>query len=168
MNDIKVGTFNAAAVAVNVPCGFVPEFVQIIDRATPSVSMGVPGGAVGVNIAAAAAAEAAALTVFEGEGTMFSLTGTLAATVDLAAVVGTSTLFTTELEVGEHIQIGGNVYEVIVITDATHLTLGKGILATVTADAYQRLEGRGAGFTVPAAYTANTTGICDFIATRSI
>jgi hypothetical protein len=166
MNDVKVGTFAASASAVNVECGFVPDFVNVIDRATPSVSMGVPGGAVGVNIAAAAAAEAAALTVFEGEAPYTNLTGTIASTVDVATLTGTSTLFTTELYVGETVILEGVAYIVIAISSATSLVIDKAAESTASGVKAARLQGRGKGFTVPAAYTANVSGTNDFVAYR--
>jgi len=55
-----------------------------------------------------------------------NLTGTLGFTNNSTAVVGTNTLFTTELAIGDFIK-GGNGYwwEVVVITNDTHLTLYK-------------------------------------------
>ena len=55
-----------------------------------------------------------------------NLTGTLEFTLNSTAVVGTDTLFTSELVIGDFILGGdGNWWEVIVITDNTHATLYK-------------------------------------------
>ena len=53
-----------------------------------------------------------------------ALTGTISFTKGSASIVGTSTLFTTELSIGDFI-LGGDSgwYEVITLTDATHATL---------------------------------------------
>lgn len=65
----------------------------------------------------------AASPKFGGSGV--ALTGTLAVTVSSAAVVGTGTLFTTELAVGDRVRVASDVaiYEVATITDNTHLAL---------------------------------------------
>ena len=58
--------------------------------------------------------------------TTTNLTGTLAKTSGSNAIVGTSTLFTTELAVGDWIDVPGTVTErrrVATITDNTHLTV---------------------------------------------
>jgi uncharacterized repeat protein (TIGR01451 family) len=52
-----------------------------------------------------------------------ALTGTLAVTKDSAAVVGTTTAFTTQLTPGSIISIAGMAYMVLAIADDTHLTL---------------------------------------------
>src|SRR6185437_14101347 len=55
-----------------------------------------------------------------------NLTGTLQKTSGSTAIVGTSTLFTTELSVGQVISVPGTAAEVavvIAIADATHLTV---------------------------------------------
>ena len=55
-----------------------------------------------------------------------ALTGTLGFTISSTAVVGTSTLFTSELAIGDFVQGGdGQWYEVVTITDDTHATLFK-------------------------------------------
>lgn len=167
MNDVKVGTFTASASAVNVPVGFIPDAVILIDRATPSMSIGVIGsGDNGLNIAAAAAAEAAAFAAWTGEDSLTDLTGTVAMTVDLSTVTGTSTLFTTELAVGESVVIEGIVYKIVSIASATSMVVDKAAPASISGKTAKRYEGRAEGFTVPAAATVNTTGTIDFIAFR--
>jgi hypothetical protein len=57
---------------------------------------------------------------------LFTSAGTVSVTNASAAVVGTSTTFTTSLVVGQNVQIGnqlGTNYTVATITDNTHLTL---------------------------------------------
>jgi len=55
-----------------------------------------------------------------------NLTGTLAFTNNSTAVVGTNTLFTSELAIGDFVKGGdGYWWEAVVITDDTHLTLYK-------------------------------------------
>ena len=55
-----------------------------------------------------------------------NLTGTLGFTINSTAVVGSSTLFTSELAIGDFVKGGDDQwYEVIVITDNTHATLFK-------------------------------------------
>ncbi len=51
-----------------------------------------------------------------------NLTGTVATTTSSAAIVGTSTLFTTELSVNQVFSVSTDVFAVAVITDNTHLT----------------------------------------------
>ena len=55
-----------------------------------------------------------------------SLTGTFGATNLSTSITGTSTLFTTELSVGENIEIDGVPYEVASIVSDTSLTLTSG------------------------------------------
>jgi len=57
-------------------------------------------------------------------------TGTVAITTGSAAVTGSGTAFATELVEGETVEIDGNLYEVSVITDATHLTLSENASTT--------------------------------------
>ncbi|MFC1658221.1 NosD domain-containing protein [Candidatus Omnitrophota bacterium] len=52
-----------------------------------------------------------------------ALSGTVTVASSSAAVTGTSTAFTTELNEGDAIKIAGEVFTVSTITDATHLTL---------------------------------------------
>lgn len=67
-----------------------------------------------------------------------SKTGTLNVTATSKAVVGTSTLFTTELVVGDTIKVTdtGEEYVVAVITDNTHITLVTAVTTTDTSTAY--------------------------------
>ena len=59
-----------------------------------------------------------------GKRDSFALTGTsIAVTNASAAVVGTGTAFTTELQEGSAIVISGVPYKIYKITDDTHLTL---------------------------------------------
>lgn len=51
------------------------------------------------------------------------LAGTVKVAVDSVDVVGTNTVFTTELAVGDSIKIGTKIFTVSKITDDTHLTL---------------------------------------------
>ena len=59
-----------------------------------------------------------------------ALTGTVAVTNLSVDVVGTGTLFTTELDVGDNIKIVAEVFTVATITDATHLTLSSAYQGT--------------------------------------
>lgn len=72
-----------------------------------------------------------------------NLTGTLAKTASSAAVVGTSTLFTTELTVGQVISVPGTAAEVrvvTVITDDTHLTVNANFANTASGQTAARLN----------------------------
>ena len=67
-----------------------------------------------------------------------ALTGTVTVTAAASAVVGTSTLFTTELTVGDAIKIGTETFTVSAIADATHLTIDSNHVAgATTATAYK-------------------------------
>ena len=90
---------------------------------------------VGVNIAQSARVDATLGVAFkfthrwdqQAPRTVKVLTGTHAATNASAAVVGTSTLYTTEVNVNDNIIFAGDAtetpYRVLSITDNTHLTL---------------------------------------------
>lgn len=81
-----------------------------------------------------------------------ALTGTLAKN-GTTAVVGTSTLFTSELSVGQVILIPGTANEVrvvTVITDNTHLTVGSAFVNTSSGQTGTRQS---------AYYVANTAGV---------
>jgi hypothetical protein len=78
----------------------------------------------------------AGTTIVSGVGPPAFLTGTVALTNGSAAVVGTGTLFTTELVVGQTIQFGnqfGTVYTVLTITDDLNITLVTTFTGTTTA-----------------------------------
>lgn len=60
----------------------------------------------------------------DGNGGTQETTGTIAATQDSAAVVGTGTTF-TNLSVGDQIEIGSSYFEIATITDNTNLTIIK-------------------------------------------
>lgn len=63
-------------------------------------------------------------------------TGTGTVTTTGTAVVGSSTLFTTELIVGNGIFISGQGRVVSVITDDTHLTLDSALSSDVAGQAF--------------------------------
>jgi len=63
------------------------------------------------------------LEVFHLGGAKIQLTGTVNVAGGSNAVVGTGTLFTTELKVGDAIQIGTETHFVTAITDDLNLTL---------------------------------------------
>jgi hypothetical protein len=77
----------------------------------------ISGGNVGIGTVAPSA-----LLALQGN-TPTALTGTLAVTNLSATVTGTTTLFTTELNVGDAIKISGVTYQVATIVSATSLTL---------------------------------------------
>jgi hypothetical protein len=52
-------------------------------------------------------------------------TGTVTTTANSQAVTGSGTAFTTELRIGDEIQIGGEIRNVIAIASATALTVDK-------------------------------------------
>ena len=159
MNDVKVGTFTAVAASnVDVELGFEPSMVTLLNPATADHGSYVLGGAQLETVSDVCASCALDMIDFAGEGPLTDLTGTLACTAGLVAVTGTNTLFTTELVVGESIQIDGNVYKVAAIASATGLTLDHGISATVTAALAKRVEPRGVGFTLIAGAALNDDG----------
>ena len=59
-----------------------------------------------------------------------AVAGTIAVTNGLAAVVGTSTAFTTGLKTGQSLVIAGVEYRIAFITDATHLSLASAYAGT--------------------------------------
>ena len=58
-----------------------------------------------------------------GDSSSYQLTGTVSISSSSGAVVGTGTLFTTEIRVNNLITVDGQTKEVTVITDATNLTV---------------------------------------------
>ena len=62
-----------------------------------------------------------------------ALTGTVSVTIATTAVVGVGTLFTTELEVGDAIKIGTEIFAVATITDALNLTIDSAHAAGASA-----------------------------------
>jgi hypothetical protein len=61
------------------------------------------------------------------------ITGTVSVSVAATAVVGSGTLFTTELEVGGRISISNEIRSISAIADNTHLTLGAAHTAGASA-----------------------------------
>lgn len=83
-------------------------------------------------------------TLASGTAGGVSITGTVAISAT-TAVVGTGTLFTTELEVGQSILIGSVSRTITVITDNTHLTVAAAWTATAsgqTAKKYNQFLGQ--------------------------
>ncbi len=66
-------------------------------------------------------------------------TGTVAHGAD-GALVGTTTAFTTELSVGDVIEVAGAYRVVTVITDDTHLSVNPNWDDTVSGEAYRRYQ----------------------------
>ena len=66
------------------------------------------------------------------------LTGTVAVTASSAAVVGTGTLFTSELSVNDRIKINSIKYRVLSITDNTNLTLDIDVVSTASSQTISR------------------------------
>jgi hypothetical protein len=64
-------------------------------------------------------------------------TGTGTVSSSGTAVTGINTLFTTELVVGNPIIINGQVMQVTVITDATHLTMNGSLSSNASGATYQ-------------------------------
>ena len=64
-------------------------------------------------------------------------TGTLAVTAGATAVVGTSTLFTTECSVGDYLVIGSERIKIKTITDATHIVLEYGLITAASTASYK-------------------------------
>ena len=62
-----------------------------------------------------------------------ALTGTVSVTIATTAVVGVGTLFTTELEVGDAIKIGTEIFTVATITDALNLNINSAHVAGASA-----------------------------------
>lgn len=58
-----------------------------------------------------------------------ALTGTVSANTDDTTLTGSSTLFTSEVKLGQRINVGGNTgpYTVTAIADDTHLTITPGL-----------------------------------------
>ncbi len=69
-------------------------------------------------------------------------TGTVATTSASTALVGTSTLFTTELQAGDYIRITSNneLLKVATITDDTNIVLSAASSNTVASSAYERVK----------------------------
>lgn len=64
-------------------------------------------------------------------------TGTGTVSTTAAAVVGVSTLFTTQLAVGQVIIISSQSRVISAIADNTHLTLDRGLTSNVSGQAFQ-------------------------------
>ena len=67
-----------------------------------------------------------------------ALTGTVAVTASSAAVVGTGTSFTTELDVDYIVKINSITYRVLSITDNTNLTLDIDVVSTASTQTIYR------------------------------
>ena len=67
-----------------------------------------------------------------------AITGTVAVTASSAAVVGTGTLFTSELAVNDRIKINSIKYRVLSITDNTNLTLDIDVVSTASSQTISR------------------------------
>ena len=74
------------------------------------------------------------MPMFYEKGRKQSLSGTVSVVTatDDKAVVGTATQFLTQLNVGDTIEVGGNVYSVATITDDTHLKVEEAFESDVT------------------------------------
>jgi hypothetical protein len=167
MRDIYVGKFTSVAdVLVNVECGFVPDCVMFVEATVPSLAVSFVDSTNGVNVTTAAAAPTDFVDAYAGAGQNENIRGTMAGTAGLTTVTGTSSYFTLDLKVGEHIVISGVAYQIAAIASSTSLTVASALQGTVSGVTAQRLEGRSPGFTLTAAHEACTTGEIDFIAFR--
>jgi hypothetical protein len=90
------------------------------------------------------------------KNTYVTKTGTVAVTAGSAAVVGTSTLFTTEFSVNDRIEINSIDYRVLSITNDTSLTLDFNVVTSATSQAVKK-SGISAG-SLAAATTIPRTG----------
>ena len=104
--------------------GAVPQYILKTDRQGTGTALPLnirsATGFVGINIPITTTPQAS-LDV-QGE-LYFALTGTVSVTASTATVTGVSTLFTTELAVGDAIKIASEIFTVSVITSNTALTL---------------------------------------------
>lgn len=72
-----------------------------------------------------------------------TMSGTISGTANTTAIVGTSTNFLTKLNVGDNIQVGGNVYKVATIGSNTTLTTSTPLLTSPSGSAWKKYYEKG-------------------------
>lgn len=176
MSDlIRTGSIAGTGVALMVELGFVPSYVKVFNPNDAGSLMPTIERFAGMAAASGFKTKSivdngttanksseyittGGLSDLPGEGPNKVLTGTLAITLGAKAITGTSTLFTTELRVGDMITLGGNQYTIATITSATAATIVENAVKTETTANGTRITGRAAGFILGADADANVAG----------
>jgi hypothetical protein len=177
----KIGSFVGTGAILNVDLGFVPAYVELFNpndagSLMPSLTrfsgMAAASGFKTKSITDNATTTnksseyitANGLSDFLGELPGKALVGTIAVTAGLKALVGTSTLFLTDLRVGDVVTLGGNQYTIAGVTTATAATIVEVAVKTETVGLMTRVTGRAAGFTLGAETDLNVSGEAVFYA----
>ena len=74
--------------------------------------------------------------IFWEHGRNTLLTGSISGTIDTKTINGVSTIFETELHVGDYIVVGDNTYIVDEITSDTELKVTENLVETITSSSY--------------------------------
>ena len=99
------------------------------------------------------------ISEYAGEAPNVRLTGTVTMTLASKTLTGSSTLFLTELKVGDELLIAGQTFTVASIASATAATMNEAASPAIAAlTLATRKNGRQAGFTIGADLDINVSG----------
>jgi hypothetical protein len=171
-NEIKTGTIVASGAAMNIELGFLPDEVEIINETTSITlnwlkSMGAGKGHKAIAAGTKSFIATGGVSQYAGEAPGKQLAGTGATTAGSATLTGTTTAFTSELRVGDVININGEQRKVTAIASATSLTVDAAFEKTVAAANIYRQTGRETGLTLGADSINTATNVLHYAARRS-
>lgn len=172
---IATGSITGTGAALNVAIGFQPKYVKVYNNndagskwATMEFFEGMTNGhgLKGLKVvdsgatgdASQAKVTSNGISLFGGSTGPADLSGTCAVSVGSGVVTGTSTKFTTELVVGDLINIGGVIRRVVNIASATSLTVDVAYAAAQSGVTGLNMNGKPAGFTIGADADINAAG----------
>ncbi len=174
-NEVVVGSVAGTGAAINVQLGFIPSYVKVFNpndagslfpamerwkgmaaaSALKTLKI-IDSGATG--LASSAYVTSNGLSDYTGVKPPRTLTGTCAVSAGSAVVTGTSTLFLSEVAVGNIISIGGVTRKVLSIASNTSLTVTEAYTAAQTGITSFNIEGTSDGFTIGADADINVSG----------
>ncbi|MBU3918383.1 tail fiber domain-containing protein, partial [Patescibacteria group bacterium] len=126
-DNISIGTSTAGTARLTIQSTSTNDILNLFETGGTEVFTVLENGNVGIGTT-----EPSSLLNLKGTLST-ALTGTVAVTNASTTVVGTTTVFTTELAVGDSIKIGTETFTVSVITDNLSLTLDSAYAGTTAS-----------------------------------
>jgi len=160
------GTFTGTGAIMTIELGFVPDYFEIVNTSDAGSLWPMLKWFRGFTAAYAlklvvttySKITSGGITAFAGEAPGKALTGTFAVALGGVAITGTSTLFLTELKVGDIVCIDGMDVEILAIASATACTIKLPAEAAKTGKVGIRKTGRAPGVLVGADADLNVSG----------
>jgi hypothetical protein len=181
------GTVTATGAAMNIPLGFKPKKVLIINETTQiglewTDTMVAAKGLKTLQAGTRSFIASGGISQYAGAVGPVALTGTLAVTAGSAAVTGSSTKFLSEVKVGDVIAvpgvgatgIGGSAttdqmyIKVIAIASDTALTAQVVADYTASGKVANNTSGIGEGFTLGTDSVNTSTNVLHYVAYRAM